>query len=148
MKLEIITTHIITDFSALNTLLDISPRKVRPAHPGLKKWQEAQKSRSKFHHHVNVLTVTRSLHISKFADKPEKVSPSLRDSPIVTCVRLGHLSPFCTSFKTTIKKAHFWFWTLHTAGPFSWTKRQYIQTHTYNARSFACCYMFCEYVFE
>lgn len=76
MKLKIITTHTIT-VSALNPLSDISPRKVRPAHPGLKKWQEAQKSRSKFHHPVNVLTVTRSLHISKFADKPEKVSPSL-----------------------------------------------------------------------
>ena len=37
MKLEIITTHTITDFSALNPLSDISPRKVRPAHPDLKK---------------------------------------------------------------------------------------------------------------
>ena len=40
------------------------------------------------------------------------------------------------------ERAHLWFWTLHTVGPFSGTKRE----HT--TQFLLLVYMFCEYVFE
>lgn len=133
--------HTSTSFSALNPLSDFSPRKAGPSCPCLNTWQDTQKSRSKFLLHVIKLAGTRSLYIVKFADKTDKVSPNLWGSPIVTCVKVGHLSPFCTSVKTPIKEPLLLIQKMTLLHDLSAEHKESTYKYIHNTMFFACVYV-------